>query len=138
MRIEPLILCTNSNLCEYNVGAIREICSRLGLKTPLVMQSQMTGPEVFGGKGSARLAAICGELGGDTYLAGDGSDEYEDIALYASRGITFTRSGFQMRAYPQPAEQFVGGLSVLDALFNVGPEETAKLLLAPKACLRES
>lgn len=116
-------------LADFNVRCIVEIACRLGLQCRFVRQSEMAGASDQ--KGSAALAHICRHLKADTYLAGDGADGYEDPSAYEAAGIRMSTSRFRPQRYPQVgSREFVPGLSILDALFNVGPDRTRSLLLS--------
>jgi len=108
---------------------IQEIARQLGLQCKFRRQSDLSRPEVFEKKGSERLAAICTEVGGRMYLAGDGADDYENALTYKKAGIELWRNNFQVIPYSHAeSSEFVPGLSVLDALFNVGPDKTREFL----------
>jgi len=116
-------------LAQYNELCIVRIARQFGLSCQLVRQSELADP-VRDLKGSERLARICQQLDGKVYLSGDGADGYEQIEAYHRLGIELRPSGFVQRPYPQVGQtSFVPGLSVLDALLNVGFEKTAELLI---------
>ena len=71
---------------------------------------------------SERLAAICDFLGADTYLSGTGGREYLNIEPFHDKGITVTFQEFKHPVYPQLYGDFVPHLSILDLLFNCGPD----------------
>jgi hypothetical protein len=77
-----------------------------------------------------RLVDICGHFATTHYLAGKGGTNYMDINLFKQAGITIIWQGFHENqpVYEQINGPFVSGLSVIDSLFNVGPEETARLI----------
>lgn len=127
--VAGLVSREEARLAEYNVANITAIARRLGIDTPFVRQSELQRPEVFAAKGSERLAWICREVGADVYLAGDGADDYEDLAAYERMGIGHRRLGFRHPVYDQHAAggEFLPGLSVLDALLCAGVEGTAAL-----------
>ena len=67
------------------------------------------------------IEAICCSVGADTYLSGTGARDYNDEDSFAARGVEIAYTEFQHPVYPQVAEPFVAGLSILDLLFNCGP-----------------
>lgn len=122
-KVQELIVHPLERLADFNEHCIRTMTGWLGLDTHFVRQSEMQDPDIFLFKGSARLAAICQELDADVYLAGDGSGEYEDERAYARVGVKIKYSNFSELPYKQKGSgTFVAGLSMLDALFNLGPE----------------
>ncbi len=70
---------------------------------------------------SERLAAICESLGADTYLSGAGGRAYLDLEPFNKRGITVKFQTFNHPVYPQRYGDFIPNLSLLDLLFNCGP-----------------
>lgn len=128
--VEPMIHRPCGMLAEYNRANIRQIASQLGLQTRFAVQSELSAPAIAEATGSERLVAICRELGGRTYLAGDGADGYEDAAAYEAGDIRTVKMGFRLSSYPQVGTKvFVGGLSILDAIFNLGLDRTRAMLL---------
>ena len=116
-------------LATYNELCVRQIARELGLSCQFERQSALADP-VRNLKGSERLARICQQLGGKVYLAGDGADGYEEIAVYQRLCIELRKSGFVPRSYSQVGQaDFVPRLSVVDALLNLGFENTAELLV---------
>jgi hypothetical protein len=127
--LEPLILRDESSIASYNIANIQEIARQLGLQCQFRRQSDLSGAEVFAKKGSERLAAVCAEVGGTIYLAGDGADDYENAAIYEKAGIELWRNNFRSIPYRHVNPHgFIPGLSVLDALFNAGLDRTRQFL----------
>jgi hypothetical protein len=81
---------------------------------------------------SERLAAICESRGADTYLSGAGGRTYLDLVPFNKRGITVKFQAFNHPLYPQLYGDFIPNLSVLDLLFNCGPESLK--ILEGKLC----
>lgn len=113
-------------LAEYNVAAIRDLASRLGLDTKIVRSSELEA----GGSATDLLVAITREAGGGAYLAGGGAEGYQEDGRFAEAGIELVAQEFQHPKYPQPAagEGFVPGLSFVDALMSLGFDGTRELL----------
>ena len=54
---------------------------------------------------------------------------YMEVEQFAQAGIQLKANDFVARPYEQQwGEMFVPNLSVIDALFNIGPIETRKLI----------
>ena len=128
--IKTLIERKEDRLSEYNIANIREIAKELRIKTRFVCQSQFTLREIFDLKGSERLASICQALNAEVYLAGDGAEGYEELSAYQARQIQFKKLNFEHPVYTQtiPSGGFIPGLSVVDALLNLGVEGTREVL----------
>ena len=67
--------------------------------------------------------------GGNTYLSGDGADDYQVEAQFRAAGIGLQKLGFRHPEYPQrPGHAFMPGLSVVDALCHAGIDATRSML----------
>jgi hypothetical protein len=77
-----------------------------------------------------RLVEICTALGATQYIAGKGGANYLRSEEFDRVGIAVLWQSFDPAAlvYPQIGGPFLPGLSVIDLLFNVGPEEARTLL----------
>lgn len=77
-----------------------------------------------------RLVEIVRAVGGTTYVAGKGGRNYLRTEDFEKAGIGVVWQAFDPAAvpYPQTGPDFVPGLSVVDCLFNVGPEEARRLI----------
>lgn len=120
----------DDSLADFNIKAIRTIARMLELDTSFVLQSELTRDEVRTKRGSERLGWICHELGADIYLAGTGSGTYEVQSVYKRMNIEYRTLAFTHPVYDQSTSSgtFIPGLSVLDALFHVEPQQVAGML----------
>ena len=77
-----------------------------------------------------RLVEACRAVGGTTYIAGKGGRNYLRADAFEKAGIGIVWQEFDPAGvtYPQTGPGFVPGLSVIDCLFNVGPEEAGRLI----------
>jgi hypothetical protein len=114
-------------IAELDERAIRRLAGPLGIDTsPLVRQSDVG----VTGSGTELLVDICRAVGGDGYLSGDGSEGYLVPELFDPAGLELRYQAFRPPRYPQQADRFVPGLSVVDALMNCGFEGTRGRLAA--------
>lgn len=74
---------------------------------------------------TGRLIDICRALGADTYLAGAGAAGYMETERFEQCGVRVIRQDFRHPVYPQLFGAFQSHLSVLDLIFNCGPESAA-------------
>ncbi|MBU0718443.1 MAG: WbqC family protein [Planctomycetes bacterium] len=87
----------------------------------------------------ARLIEICRQLRCDHYYAGAASRAYMDIAAFERAGIRVTFQDYQHPTYPQRYGEFESHLSVVDLLFNCGPDSLEIITsLRPVECAAES
>lgn len=117
-------------LALLNETLIREICNYLEIGTPLRLSSSLDTIEVS--EKNERIIEICEKLGATVYFSGNGAREYNDEALYVSHGLKLDYTQFSAPVYPQLYGEFLGGLSIVDALFNC--ERETKLLLKGESC----
>jgi hypothetical protein len=77
-----------------------------------------------------RLLAVCKSVGATAYIAGKGGRNYLVTDRFEATGIRVYWQEFDPEGlvYHQLGRPFIPGLSVLDCLFNVGPERTAELV----------
>src|SRR5690606_11965574 len=68
-----------SRLIDLTIPMIHYIRAALGIRTEVVLESEMGGQF---GTGSERIARICDELGAKVYLSGKGALAYNDVSLY--------------------------------------------------------
>ena len=71
---------------------------------------------------SDRLIDICRFFGADTYLSGQDGANYMDLDRFKQCGIRVMFQDFQHPEYPQLFKGFQSHLSIIDLLFNCGPE----------------
>lgn len=76
-----------------------------------------------------RLLHLCQELSATHYISGRGGRDYMRVEDFSNAGIEiiYQDLDFNNVSYSQGDEIFVGGLSVIDAIFNIGPEKTREL-----------
>lgn len=78
-----------------------------------------------------RLIEICKKLNSNHYIAGKGGKNYLNNEQWANEGIKVSWQSFNSEAlqYPQLGKIFVPSLSVIDCLFNNGPDKTRELIV---------
>ncbi|MCX7877169.1 MAG: WbqC family protein [Ignavibacteria bacterium] len=109
-----------SNLAELNSYLINIICNYLGIKTRLIFLSELI--QTFGAK-TQLIIDIGKALEADVYLSGTGGGkEYNDEGMLNENGIRLVYSSFRHPVYNQLWGEFIPNLSVLDFLFNCGPD----------------
>jgi hypothetical protein len=106
-------------LAEVNVACIRLLMELLGLERKLVLSSSLP---VETEDPTLRLVEICRTLDGDTYLSGRDGAKYMDLDVFKSHQIIVAFQDFTHPEYPQCYGTFEPNLSVVDLLFNCGPD----------------
>lgn len=108
----------HTSLSELNRSLIDKICSYLGIRTLIRNSSEF---ELQGDR-SGKLLGIVKALGADHYVSGPSAREYLDTAVFNANGVTvdwFDYSGYP--SYPQAWGDFSHHVSIIDLLFNCGP-----------------
>jgi hypothetical protein len=117
-----------ASVADMNIAFVTLVAGLLGFE-PQWRRSSEIGSE---GQRSARVLDLLRRTGARTYLCARGSFEYmiED-GLFPVDDIEVVFQDFEPARYAQRrADDFVSHLSVLDALFEVGADETRALVLA--------
>lgn len=110
---------TTLNLSEINRSAIELINSILGINTKLSNSSDYG---LIEGK-NERLVDLVKKAGGNYYLSGPSAKSYIDEKVFNDAGIEvgwMSYAGYP--EYPQLFPPFDHAVSVIDLIFNTGPE----------------
>lgn len=113
--------CQEDNLSLINFRLIKLVCSILGIKTKITWSSCY---ELIDGQ-TEKLLGICQQSGADVYLSGPSAKEYFDESLAGKIGIKvewMDYSGYP--EYRQLYSPFEHGVTILDLIFNEGPNAT--------------
>jgi hypothetical protein len=107
-------------LVDLNIATLEFAREALGISTPMVRSSALA----VEGQRSELLLDICKKVGATAFLGGmGGSRGYLDKEAFAAAGMGVVWQDFRHPVHPQCGEApFTPGLSVLDVLFNCGPQ----------------
>lgn len=106
------------SLSSINYSFLRLINELLGINTKIYRSNEFS---LLKGK-TERLVGLCKNLGGDIYLSGPAAKSYLNESLFKEEGIGvewMDYSGYP--EYSQLYPPFMHGVSILDLLFNEGP-----------------
>ena len=108
-----------TGFCELTCAIIELILRLLGIARTIERTSALG----IGGESSGLVLAMCKATGVDTYLSGAHGRDYLNVAEFEREGIRLLFQEFECPVYPQcwPGP-FVPNLSVIDLLFNCGPD----------------
>jgi hypothetical protein len=111
----------HTNLSEFNRQTTRLICEILGIKTALLCT---VGWDIPGTK-SERIINICQRLGATVYVSGPSARDYivEDEFREANVELRF-KEYVGYPEYPQLFPPFDHAVTILDLLFNCGPQSS--------------
>ena len=117
---EPLYRRDEPFLSVVNHAFLSAICGILGIATRISWSMDYT--PLKEGK-TERLVDLCRQAGASEYLSGPMARDYIDPALFDAAGIGlsfFDYAGYP--EYPQSFGKFEHGVTILDLLFNLGPQ----------------
>lgn len=108
-------------LSKINYKFIAAVCQILEIKTKLRWSSEF---DLIDGQ-TEKLLGICKQAGATSYLSGPAAKDYFDEDLAAQEGIAvewMDYSGYP--EYEQLHQPFEHGVTILDLIFNEGPNAT--------------
>jgi hypothetical protein len=106
-------------LSDVNRVMLETLCAMLGVTTPL------TDSRDYGGTGAKtdRLLSLCRAAGATRYISGPSAQAYIENDKFEAAGVELAYVDYSgYREYPQPHPPFVHAVSVIDLLFNLGPD----------------
>ena len=110
---------TEDHLSRINYIFLKGLCDLIGIKTKLTFSSAY---ELCDGK-NERLLTIIRQSGSDYYLSGPAAKDYIDESMFRAQGVALEWMDYS--GYPEYRQQwdsFDHGVTILDLLFNVGPD----------------
>lgn len=114
------------HLAELNCRVIDWLRGLLGIGTELLFSSQLG----VSSTSSTRLADLTNVVGGSAYVSGSGSFAYLELEPFQRQNLAVRYHSFTAQEYEQRNTRFFhSGLSTLDAIFNIGPEQTRQILI---------
>lgn len=129
-HFEPIFLGPlPGHLSVWNRRLIEKVCEILGIPTRIT-DSQTYKLE---GDRNTRLMALCEQAQADVYVSGPSARQYLDESGFGRRGVSvewFSYAGYP--SYPQLWGTFEPAVSVLDLLFNCGPDAADYMLFRQK------
>jgi hypothetical protein len=114
-------------LVQLNIHLIRVVCRYMGIEKSCKF-IRMKDVDAKG-KSTDLLIDICRRVGADTYVSGVTGKKYLEERKFEAAGLRLAYCVFNQPKYAQLwSGEFVPNLSILDLLFNCGPESKKTLL----------
>jgi len=111
-------------LSEINYKFLNVINEILGIDT-VIMKSEDF--DLLDEK-SERLLGICKSLKASTYISGPSASSYLNTEIFIQEGIAIEFMDYEgYKEYPQLYPPFVHDVTILDMIFNIGPNVTSYL-----------
>ncbi len=109
-------------LSDFNIKTVHWIMDKIGIKTPTIISSEIKDLSCFPElSAEERLIAITKSVEADIYLSGAGGHNYLNIELFSPSGIELQFQEFEHPRYNQLHYDFISHTSILDLIFNKGP-----------------
>ncbi|MGF7174862.1 WbqC family protein [Azospirillum doebereinerae] len=124
--LDPLFSLETDSLSRFNMHAV----SRLADYLDIPCRCEVASSYGVTSNSDDRLIDLVRAVGGAVYISGEGGQNYQHIGKFEAAGIELRVCSYKPRPYPQVQNGFVAGLSVLDALFNLGPDARHQLTYA--------
>lgn len=107
-----------THLSELNRALIEVICPLLGISTRIKWSWDYS---LVDGK-TERLLDLCQQTNGTEYISGPAARDYLDKSLFEEAGVALRFIDYDnYPTYPQLWGEFQHGVTILDLLFNCGP-----------------
>ena len=105
-------------LVDLNLALIGYVWDYLGIDCRLLRQSELGIYE----KGDRLIVKICRAMGADAFMAQRPAQKHINPTVFQAEGIELQYFNPTTVVYPQLWGEFMGNLSVFDAVFNCGPK----------------
>ncbi len=119
--LAALLQAPHASISELNVALVHWVMGELGIATP-TLRSRDLG---LTGQKTERLVQLLQKVGGTVYLSGPAARDYLEPERFREAGIGLEYKVYDYAEYPQLFPPFEGAVTVLDLLFNLGPEAAA-------------
>lgn len=125
--LKPIIELKESNIAKYTTSSIIALLGALDLNSDkLVLSSAVS----YSGSANDMLVSLVLSQKGTAYLCGGGAQGYMDEKVFEKNRIHLIYQNYVHPEYPQAgSEHFSPGLSIIDALMNLGWKGTKDLLI---------
>jgi hypothetical protein len=110
--------------CDLSIEIILFLLKEMAINIKVVRCSEL-GVE---GKATGYVIDMCKKVEADVYISGIHGKDYLDESLFLKENIKLAYQEFKHPVYKQQFEGFVPDLSVVDLLFNYGPDSLDILL----------
>jgi hypothetical protein len=123
--IKEAISFNHELLIGLNLHLIKVVADILGIKAAMMRSSEFP---YAGKEKNEKLVSMCKFLGADTYLCGSGGKSYVDQSLFSQANINLQWHNYEHPTYRQRFEGFQPSMSIIDLIFNLGPESRELIL----------
>jgi hypothetical protein len=114
---ERILLKKHEFISDLDIETLTFLTGALGIKKTIVRTSDYEVP----GKKSDYLIQLCRHFGASAFLFGSMGRNYADADSFKQAGIQMLHLAYRYPVYRQRGTTFVPNLSIIDLLFNEGP-----------------
>ena len=113
------------NVSTFNSKVIVRAVKKLGFDESKIFWSSRLEHK---GAASELLVSLARAVNADTYMYGGGAEGYQDAQVFSNAGIQLKSQDYHQPFYAQHnSTEFFRGLSIIDAVANIGWAKTARL-----------
>ena len=127
--IESALNFNHELLIGLNLQLIKMFAEILGIKATMIRSSEFP---YHGEEKNEKLISMCKFMGADSYLSGSGGKAYVNETAFSNANIKLQWHSYNHPSYNQKFEGFQPNMSIVDLLFNVGPEAKETILKGGK------
>lgn len=113
----------HETISSLNVALIRWVMNLLDIKTPILFSRDLN-PVGFR---TDRILDIIAKIGATSYLVGSSAQSYIEVDKFKAAGIGLEFKTYSYLEYPQLHGPFDPNVSIIDLIFNCGPESSKYL-----------
>jgi hypothetical protein len=124
--VESSLATGTDSIADAARESVKSVMRYLGLERDWVESSATYGNDSL--KGQERILDICARERASLYVNAPGGRDLYDARAFADAGVTLRFVQGSLPPYSQPAEPFVPGLSVLDAIMRCSASEVAAMV----------
>jgi len=118
---EKIYFKTHILLKDLNIEIIKLVCDILDIKKKIIFSSELNLKDQDLGK-NEKVINLCKNQGITYLYDAKGAETFLDKSLFKEQGIEINFQEFAHPQYPQLWGEFVPYLSIIDLLFNCGPD----------------
>lgn len=111
-------------LGDLNISIIEIIKKYLSISTPCIPSSSLN----INLNNNEKLVEICKKVGADSFLVKPNTNHYHPKDFFKKNNISLKEFKYSLKNYSQNYGVFISGLSIIDLIFNHGPEKTIKII----------
>ncbi|MBU1627681.1 WbqC family protein [bacterium] len=106
-------------LVDLDIELINWIVKELGIQKKILYSHDL---KLDGTRSTMRLISICKQLDSDTYLSGSRGRNYIQEDIFKKEGVKLEYHDYDHPIYIQQFDGFIPYMSIIDLLFNIGPD----------------